>query len=218
MISKKNNLYKASTLRILWAGIVMSILLVCAIEYYRVIDFQKAQTLFLAFVAHALGGRAAGVGLCLMNGLCQVWTIMYNFYIEILIVFLVYSVFVLSINNYVKLRIVRFMALKLERKARRHKDNIKRYGWIGLFFFVMVPLPVTGPVMGAIVGYLLKFRSWGNFSAVLLGTLTAITTWTVFFDFLDRHLHIIQYVFIGIIIVAGLSYIKTIRDWIINRV
>ena len=218
MISKKNNLYKTSIWRILWAGIVMSILLVCAIEYYRVIDFKIAQTLGLAFIAHALGGRAAGVGLCLMNGLGQTWTIMYNFYIEIMIVFLVYSLFVLSIKNYVKIRSVRFMALKLERKARRHKDIIKRYGWIGLFFFVMIPLPVTGPVMGAIIGYLLKFRSWGNFSAVLLGTLTAIISWTVFFDFLDRHLHIIQYVFIGIIIVAALSYIKTIRAWVKNRV
>jgi len=218
MISKKNNLYKTSTWRILWVGIVMSVLLVCAIEYYRVIDFQKAQTLGLAFVAHALGGRAAGVGLCLMNGLGQTWTIMYNFYVEILIVFLVYSLFVLSVNNYVKLRSVKFMALKLERKARRHKDIIKRYGWIGLFFFVMIPLPVTGPVMGAIVGYLLKFRSWRIFSAVLLGTLTAIIIWTVFFDFLDRHLHIIQYVFIGIIIVAALSYIKIIRNWVKNMV
>lgn len=216
MVRKKTNLHQASPWRILWAGIFMSVLLVGGIGYCSVVDSEKAQTLGLAFIAHAMGGRAAGVGLCLMNDLGQFWTVLYNFYLEILIVLLAYALFVLSVNNYIQLRSVRFMALKLERKARRHKDIIGRFGWIGLFFFVMLPLPVTGPVMGAIVGYLLKLRYWLQFSAVFLGTLMAIVLWTIFFDFLDRHLHIIQYVFVGIIIIAALSYMKTIRDWIIK--
>ncbi len=194
----------------------MTLLLVGVIGYYGIVDFAMARTLVLAFVAHALGGRAAGVGMCLMNDFGQVWTILYNFYLEVLIVFLVYALFVLSVNNYVKLRTVKFMALKLERKARRHQETIKRFGWIGLFLFVMAPLPVTGPVMGSIIGYLLKFRYRVNFTAVLLGTLTAIIFWTAFFDFLDTHLHVIQYIFAGIIVVAALSYVKTIRDWIIK--
>ncbi len=218
MISKKTQQSQGFTWKVLWAGIIMSVLLALAIGYCWSTDQPKAQTLILALVAHSLGGRAAGVGLCLINDMGQTWTVIYNFYLEILIVFLVYALFVLSINNYVTLRAVKYMALKLERKARRHKDTIQRFGWLGLFLFVMAPLPVTGPVMGAIIGYLLKFRTWSTFSAVFIGTMTAIITWTAFFDFLDKHLHIIQYIFAGIIIIAILSYIKTIKDWIMKKV
>jgi uncharacterized membrane protein YdjX (TVP38/TMEM64 family) len=112
---------------------------------------------------------------------------------------------------------LRLFALRLERRARKHKEKIEKYGWIGLFLFVMTPLPVTGPVIGSIIGSLVKMKLLKNFSAVLLGTLGAIIAWTLFFDFLEEHLHVIRYVFIAMIVVVSLSYVSTIKNWLAEK-
>jgi uncharacterized membrane protein len=199
---------------VFWTGVIMTLLLVAVIGYISVTDRELAGVLGMSFVAHTFGGRAAGIGLCIMNNLGTVITIVYNFYLEVLIVCFTYSLFVLSASNHIKLRVIRFYALKLERKARTHKDKIAKYGWLGLFVFVTAPLPVTGPVMGSIIGVLLKLKLWRNFSATFLGTLTAIIIWTVFFDVLEQHLHIIQYILGGIVVIIVLSYLKTIKEWL----
>ena len=215
---KKRTLYNSSEGQILIVGILMALLLVGTIGYYLITDPIMSRTLGLVFVAHTFGGRAAGIGLCIIAELNSLVTVLYNFYLEVLIVCWTYSLFVLSINNYIKFRGLRLYSLRLERKARRHKDKIANYGWIGLFLFVMVPFPATGPVIGSIIGYLLKFRLWRNFSATFLGTLSAIVIWFVFFDFLEQHLHMIRFVFGGIIVIAVLSYIGQIKNWFANQV
>ena len=208
---KRNGLPHSTERSILRASIAMSILLIGVVIYYLVSDPGMSRTLVLVFVAHTFGGRAAGVGLCLMDELNPFFTIFYNLFLEVFIVCWTYSLFVLSINNYVKFRVVRLYALRLERKARKYKQKIANYGWPGIFIFVMLPLPATGPVIGSIVGYLLRLKVWYNLSAAFLGTFVAIIVWFIFFDFLEQNLHIIRYVFFGIIIVAALSYLFTIK-------
>lgn len=198
---------------ILIASILMSLMFLGALVYYLITDPSLSKTLGLVFIAHTFGGRAAGIGLCIMAELAPWVTVLYNFFLEILIVCWVYSLFVLSINNYLKFRGLRLFSLRLERKARKHKDKIANYGWIGIFLFVMAPFPATGPVIGSIVGYLLKFPVWRNFSAALFGTLTAIVVWFFFFDFLEQNLHVIRFVFGGIIGVAVLSYLFSMKNW-----
>lgn len=223
MVRKLKKLGVFNTLEggILLAGVGMALLGIALMGYYAIVDVEMSKTLGLVFVAHTFGGRAAGIGLCILHGLNFYITIIYNFFLEVLIVFFCYSLFVLSITNHIKLRGVKLFALRLERKARKHKEKIANYGWIGLFFFVMAPLPVTGPVMGAIIGFLLKFKIWRNFSATLLGTFFAIVIWTFFFDFLEQHLSIIRYVFLTIVAIVALSYLQTIvqviRGWIKGR-
>ena len=208
---KRNGLPHSTERSILRASIAMSILLIGVVIYYLVSDPGMSRTLVLVFVAHTFGGRAAGVGLCLMDELNPFFTIFYNLFLEVFIVCWTYSLFVLSINNYVKFRVVRLYALRLERKARKYKQKIANYGWPGIFIFVMLPLPATGPVIGSIVGYLLRLKVWYNLSAAFLGTFVAIIVWFIFFDFLEQNLHIIRYVFFGIIVVAALSYLFTIK-------
>ncbi len=220
---KKRSLYiyKSPEWRIFLAGVFLSLLLVGLIGYYLITDPLLSRTLGLVFIAHTFGGRAAGIGLCIIDELNPLVSILYNFYIEVLIVCCSYSLFVLSTSNYIGWRGLRLFALRLERKARKHKDKIANYGWIGLFVFVMLPLPATGPVMGSIIGYLMKLNLWRNFSAVFLGTLSAIIIWFIFFDFLEQHLHIIRFVFIGIVAIVILSYISTIsvtiKNWLTKK-
>lgn len=193
---------------------LLTVSLMVLIAYFWVEDPTLAENMVLAFLAHIFGGRSAGIGLCFMAGFNLEWTVIYNFYLEILIVCLAYSVFKLSMSNQIKFKWVLTMSVALKKKAEKHKDKIEKYGWIGLFVFVMVPLPVTGPVTGSIMGYLLNIHVGRNFSAVFLGTLAAIVSWVIFFDFLEQHVHVIQYVLIAIIFIVVLSHVKTIKRWL----
>ncbi len=199
---------------ILWASVGMALTLLGWLGYWVVEDPGTAKALAAVLVVHIFGGRAAGIGLCILNQFSPGMTIGYNFYLEVLIVTLSYSLFVLSRDDYIRVRWLRYSAIRLERKARAHKESIVRYGWLGLFIFVMAPLPVTGPVMGSIIGSLLRFRTWKNFSATFLGTLVAIVIWTFFFDLLEQHLHVIRYVMVAIIVMVLACYVKTIRKFL----
>jgi len=203
--------------RLLLSGAVLSFLLLGLIGFYGVTDFHTAKTLILVFVAHAFGGRAAGIGLCIYNGVGAFSTILYNFYIEVLIVCFTYAGFVLSTTNYLKVEwLVRLMD-RLSEKAVEQKENIKPYGWIGIFLFVMAPLPVTGPVVGSIIGYMLRLSLIRNLSATFLGTLTAIVVWFFCFDFLEQRFHMIQYLFAAIAIVVLAPHLKKIKDFIFEK-
>ncbi len=211
-----DKIYRTPEGLILWTGIGMAVLLIAVICWLAFVDPSRSKTISLALVAHTFGGRAAGVGICIMDGLSLFWTTIYNFYLEILIVCFTYSGFVLSINNTIKFRWVLNYSVKLMSQADKKKEKIESYGWIGLFLFVMAPLPVTGPVVGSIIGYLMKIGLARNFSAVFSGTFCAIVLWVYCFDFLENHLHIIRYIIFIIVAVVVLSHLKTIKGWIVK--
>jgi len=213
----KYNLPKTTESRLLVSGILLSCLLVIFVLYFAKTDLKIAETLLLVFVAHSFGGRAAGIGLCILNGFGAFETIAYNFYIELLIVCFTYAGFVYSTKNYLKFKwLAKFME-RLATKALEQKDRIKPFGWIGIFLFVMAPLPVTGPVVGSIIGYMIRLSAVRNFSATFLGTLSAIIVWFYCFDFLEERFHMIQYIFGVIIIILLLPHFKKIKNFIFSK-
>ncbi|MBF0111942.1 MAG: small multi-drug export protein, partial [Desulfamplus sp.] len=169
--------------------------------------------LTLVFAAHSVGGRAAGVGVCIINGVGFYQTILYNFFIEIQLLCLIYSLSILAITNYIKIGWVIRIVNQMIQNGDKYKDKIEKYGWIGLFIFVLAPFPGSGPVGGAILGYLLKMSVWRNFSSVLLGTLSAIIIWFFCFDFLKQNIHLIQYVICAIVVFVLFYHFKTIKEW-----
>ncbi len=210
----KQKIFYTTEGKILFSGFILFLLLLIVIGFYATFDTKIAKTLGLTFIVHVFGGRAAGIGLCIMKGFGPIVTIGYNFYLEVLIVCFTYSIFVLTTNNYIKILWVTNLIERLGDKAVEQKKKIKSYGWIGLFIFVMLPLPVTGPVVGAVIGYMLKINLLKNFSATGSGTLSAIIIWFFCFDFLEQRFHVIQYVFAVVVILALLSYYKPIVKFI----
>ncbi|MBF0259069.1 MAG: small multi-drug export protein, partial [Desulfamplus sp.] len=139
--SKQLKLYKTAEGKILWTGIVLTLIIVLLIGYYVLENPVKAKNLIFVFVAHLLGGRAAAVGLCIMNEMKFFPILIYNFFLELQIVCISYSLFVLSVTNHIKAQWIHRIATHLMHNADKHKDKIEKYEWIGLFLFVMAPLP-----------------------------------------------------------------------------
>jgi len=200
--------------KLLILGVFLAAIFVILTGIYAVVDFDTAKVFVLVLLAHFVGSRAGGIGLCILNGFSPAATIAYNFYVETLIVCFTYAGFILSTTNYLKVEWIKRFMDKLADKAMEKKDKIERWGWIGIFSFVMAPLPVTGPVIGSIIGYMLKMRLFSNFTATALGTLTATVIWCYGFEFLEQRFQMVQYIFAVICVLVLIPYLKPIKKFI----
>lgn len=210
----KHTLFHTVEGKFLIMGICLSAVFVLLTGIYAVIDIDTAEAMALVLLAHFIGSRAGGIGICVLAGFTPAATIGFNFFVETLIVCFTYSGFVLSTTNYLRVEwIKRFMA-RLADKALDKKDKIERWGWLGIFSFVMAPLPVTGPVIGSIIGYMIRMPLISNFSATALGTLTATVIWCYGFDFLEQRFQMVQYIFAAICVLVIIPYLKPIIKFI----
>ncbi|WDP92173.1 MAG: small multi-drug export protein [Desulfobacter sp.] len=210
----KHTLFHTVEGRLLILGLFLAAVFILLTGIYAVVDIDTAKVFVLVLLAHFVGSRAGGIGLCILNGFSPAATIGYNFFVEILIVCFTYSGFVLSTTNYLRVEwINRFMG-RLAGKALEKKDKIERWGWIGIFSFVMAPLPVTGPVIGSIIGYMLRMRLVSNFTATALGTLSATVIWCYGFEFLEQRFQMVQYIFAVICVLIIIPYLKPIKRFI----
>ena len=62
---------------------------------------------------------------------------------------------------------------------------VRHFGIAGLFVFVFAPFWMTGPVVGAIIGFLIGLRPWVNLAVVLLSTYIAIGVWALLLNELN---------------------------------
>ena len=65
------------------------------------------------------------------------------------------------------------LALWVRKKADKHKGFIEKYGYLGLFFFVGIPIPGTGAWTGCLIASLLNLDRKKSFLATLLGLIMA---------------------------------------------
>ena len=61
----------------------------------------------------------------------------------------------------------------MEKKALSKADQIEKYGYLGLFLFVAIPLPGTGAWTGALASVLFGMKRWKSLFFIFLGVLTA---------------------------------------------
>ncbi len=200
----------------LLAGLYLSVLLFTNPDLYKVLSSTA--------VIHIMGGRALGVATCLSAGLSLFTTIAYNFFLEMVIVLITYGFVVLIMRNIVQPKLFRSTVRQAELTAQQQKTRIKKYGAIGLFLFVMFPFFMTGPVIGALIGYLLNYRAVNNFLIVFGGTLSSIIIYAMvgnnIIRYLSRYLDIALVkkwgsIVIGLMILIFLIYhIKTVKAFL----
>ena len=158
----------------IFLGCYFILLLLCALFYPNYL-----QELLSITVTNVIFGRMAGLSIGVASQMDSAFLIAFNFFIESIMVLILYPLFVLS---WKQLDFVSYPPLNryLERskkKAHKYEPLIKRYGVIGLILFVLTPFAMTGPVVGSFVGFLIGFRHRVTLSVVLLSTFVAIILW-----------------------------------------
>lgn len=72
-----------------------------------------------------------------------------------------------------KYNIARGLVEKLEKRAMGKSDKIQKYEFLGLLFFVGIPLPGTGAWTGALIASLLRVKLKKSVPAIFCGILLA---------------------------------------------
>lgn len=124
-------------------------------------------------------GRAAGMTYGYASGLGHAQVVPLNMLVETIQVLVVYPLFVLSWRQLIELRALRPFMARMHEAAASRGDMVRKFGIAGLFVFVFVPFWMTGPVVGAIIGFLIGLRPWVNLAVVLGSTYVAIGIWAL---------------------------------------
>ena len=210
--------------RILFLGLFLALLAGLCLGVLLFADPALFRVLSSTAIVHVMGGRALGVAKCLSANISPFNTILYNFFLEMVIVLIAYGIVVLIMRNVIQPKLLHSTVRQAELTAQKQKTNIKRYGAIGLFFFVMFPFFMTGPVIGAIIGYLLHYRAINNFLIVFSGTLCSIIAYTLvgnnIINYISQYIDIDLVkrwgsIIVGVLILIFLIYhIKTVKAFL----
>lgn len=114
-----------------------------------------------------------GVNIYLSFGLCLAANIA---------VYPIMLYFLKSVNRYFfRWNTYKKSAVYVARRAKNGaQKRIQKYGFWGLVFFVMIPLPGTGVYAGTIVSYIFRFGEKKSFIANTVGiTISSVIVWFV---------------------------------------
>ena len=130
-------------------------------------------------------GREAGMSFGYASGFGHAQVVPLNILIETIQVLVIYPLFVLSTRQLIRLRTLQPFITRIHRAAESRGGVVRKFGIAGLFAFVFVPFWMTGPVVGAIIGFLIGLRPWVNLAVVLVSTYIAIGVWALLLNELN---------------------------------
>jgi uncharacterized membrane protein len=130
-------------------------------------------------------GREAGMSFGYASGFSHAQVVPLNMLIETIQVLVIYPLFVQSTRHLIKLRTLEPFIARIHHAAESGGGVVRKFGIAGLFVFVFTPFWMTGPVVGAIIGFLIGLRPWVNLTVVLVSTYIAIGVWALLLNELN---------------------------------
>ncbi|MCD6653921.1 MAG: small multi-drug export protein [Sulfurovum sp.] len=197
---------KQSEGRILAVGLLFLVALLMLLAFYAVVNPKDFNILLSMTASNILFGRMSGLSIGIAFQMNTFWLIIFNLFIETIMVLIFYPLFVMSWES---LHVVSYAPLKdfLQRSqesAQKYQPLIKKYGIIGLVLFVLFPLTMTGPVVGSFVGYLMGLRHSTTILVVIFSTFIAIVLWTYLIKNFEATLIVYSDTLITILSVAAI--------------
>ncbi len=183
----KETLLRTPEGRLLIAGGLLAFGYLVWLGLMMLFSTDQAQVLVGMTATEVIFGRAAAMAFGYSLGLGHGLVITVCLLLETTLVLLFYPLFVFSFRHLLQIRWLKRSFDRIHQSAQRHKSTVERYGIIGLFVFVWLPLFMTGPVVGCVIGFLLGLRIRWNMAAVLGGTYTAILGWALFMKKIHEH-------------------------------
>lgn len=179
------------------------------------VSIEQANKLLAMSVTNFFFGRAAGISYGYTAEFNDFIIIFMNMMIEFITVMLIYPLFVLSWNKSVEINFLKYFFLSIEKQRIKYKDFFQKYGKYGLFIFVWFPFWMTGPIVGAIIGFLIGIKHYTTMVIVLSGTSIAIIIWTYFLKELIIGLNQFNanapYILLGIFVFIAL-FLKLLKN------
>jgi len=154
-------------------------------------------------LAHVVSGRAGNAGIGLQKGFSHYFLLFQSCIQDFIIMFYVYPLFVSGYQRVSRWRIIGPVLKRMHEVALEQKKRIAPYGAVGLMAFVIFPFWSTGPMIGAIVGYLLGMSTLLTFTTVIIGDIIAVAAWIWAYDMLRNYNQTLALVVLVVIFAAA---------------
>jgi len=133
-------------------------------------------------------GRASGIGVGKRLGLSMPWLIFTASYVDILVVMTIFPIIAFAYRHLARMGVFGEFARDAVEAAEESRPAVARWGMVGLFFFVIFPFYMTGPLIGAVIGFFIKLPLVLNLFVVISGTIAAIVGWVYVFEWIYNSL------------------------------
>ena len=170
-------LFSCTEGRLLGFGLVLTGLMLLAFGIGWVVFPDSVLTYAGMTGLNLVVGRAAGLSFGYASGLGHAQVIPLNMLAETIKVLVLYPLFVLSGRQLIRVPRLQSFVKRMHSAAELRGGVVREFGIAGLFVFVLTPLWMTGPVVGAIIGYMVGLRARVILPVVLGGTYLAIGLW-----------------------------------------
>ncbi len=134
--------------------------------------FGKYVLLFLISLLPILELRGGLIAAAILN-VPALWAFVVCFLSNILIIPFVLFLMEGILNFLSKFKFFKRIIDWLRNRTLKKKETIEKYGYLGILFFVAVPLPGSGAWTGCLLAVLLGLEKKKSFLAALLGVLIA---------------------------------------------
>lgn len=195
--------------KILLVGLLVFVAYATVVGLTRIWSQHMFNSLWTMTATHIVGGRAAGMSWGYGHHLSALVVILANMAIETFLTLLFYPLFVFSCRRLLVIKPLEAALARAHAAAEAHHKIVVKYGVPGVFLFVWIPLPMTGPLVGSIIGYLIGLRPWVNMLAVLAGTYMAVVCWGILlhsiFQWFEESMSFLPYVFVAALLLVGLG-------------
>lgn len=171
--------------RIFTSGMITILVLILWLSLSYLWLPGRSHIMFIMAAIDFSCGRLAGMFFGYSSGLKQWMIVPTNFLVDSIWILILYPLVILSLKKFLSIEYISKKAKHIETIANDNRDKIEKYGIIGLFLFVFVPLPMTGPVVGGVIGYFMNLRPWTNIAVILSATYVTIIVWAL----LLPHIH-----------------------------
>lgn len=160
------------------------------------------------YVAHMVTGGAGNIGYGLELEFPSWFLMIQCTGQDILILYLFYPLLMAGYKRATERRFLGQILMKIRKSAQGHRAKIARWGIPGLMVFVVFPFWSTGPLVGAVVGFLVGMRTRVTFTAVILGNIVAVALWVFLFQWMrDLSINLTRFILIAILTGVILSLI-----------
>lgn len=169
-------------------------------------------------VSHIAMGAPVGAVEAAKYPAIALWqNILFNSLLTITIICFFNTLFGLSCRGFLRIAQLHDTFKGVAGDARKQRQKWARLGIPGVFIFVFIPLPGTGPVIGSLLARYMGLGYWGMLGTVVTASVTSITAWGYAADKLQQYVGstvLRVFVWCLLLTIITIPTVVKIRTWI----
>ncbi len=204
----------------LWLGVGLGLICLFTVLFCSAFNPHLGKVLLKVVTSHFVLGAPMGAveGAKHVECFSFLQNVVFNSVLTACIICLFNAAFGLSCRKVFHLPFLQRHFHSLQSDAKRQKKAWARFGVPGIFVFVFIPIPMTGPVVGSLLARFVGLRLWGSVATVVTASIASIAAWGYAADRIQQYLgsRVLQvFLWTLILLTLGIAALAKLRHFVL---